>query len=219
MNISLNKSELLLYTIKQLELFFPDGSTVNQAEIRKSFYFALERVENCFSNIHGKYYNNQGIVSFNHLNGDHYATFLYYFSNTLYKDESRIANCEKLFLLNKYLHGVDVYYEVNLPDIFIFVHPLGTVLGRADYSNFLVVYQGCNVGANKDVYPKLGQYLSLHPGSSVLGNSVIGDNVTVGANSLVLDNTLGPNVKYVGNPKNHYIFKNNDINKVWKKNE
>ena len=38
---------------------------------------------------------------------------------------------DKLFLLNKALHGCDIYYEVALPSVFLLVHPLGTVLGRA----------------------------------------------------------------------------------------
>ena len=45
------------------------------------------------------------------------------------------------FLLNKLLFGIDVFYTVDLPKHYIFVHPIGTILGSgAIYSNYFVVY-------------------------------------------------------------------------------
>ena len=37
------------------------------------------------------------------------------------------------------LHGIDVFFTVDLPDIFLFCHPLCTVLGRAQYSDYFLV--------------------------------------------------------------------------------
>jgi len=56
--------------------------------------------------------------------------------------------CEKIYCLNKCLNAIDIYFEVELPNIFLLVHPLGTVLGKAKYNDFLLVYQQCTVGSN-----------------------------------------------------------------------
>ena len=32
-----------------------------------------------------------------------------------------------------------------MPDIFLLVHPPGSVIGNAEYSNFLTVYQNCTI--------------------------------------------------------------------------
>jgi hypothetical protein len=53
--------------------------------------------------------------------------------------------------------------------VFLLVHPLGTVLGRGNYSDFFVAYQRCGVGSNNEVYPTFGKHVTLRPGSAVLG--------------------------------------------------
>ena len=91
--------------------------------------------------------------------------------------------CEKIFLLNKKLHSCDIFYEVKLPSVFLLVHPLGTVLGRGNYSDFFVAYQRCGIGSNHHIYPTLGKYVTMRPGSAILGNSKIGDNCQIAAES------------------------------------
>ena len=98
--------------------------------------------------------------------------FLYFLANTLYKYDYELSFFEKIFLLNKILFSLDIFYEVELPDIFLFVHPLGTVLGRGSYSDYLVVYQRCNIGSNNNL--SNSKHVTLHPGASVLGNCIIG---------------------------------------------
>ena len=161
MNISINKIELLDYTLSQVHNLFPDRSEYVKKELLNSFELSLKRLEFCFSKVKNKYFFVDGEVYFNHLHGDQYSMFLYFFSNTLYNDKIYITLCEKLVLLNKMLFGVDVFYEIKLPDIFLFVHPLGTVIGRGEFNDYLVVYQGCSIGANKDVYPILGRVRNL----------------------------------------------------------
>ncbi|TEB40985.1 transferase, partial [Flavobacterium circumlabens] len=34
------------------------------------------------------------------------------------------------------LNSCDLFYEVNLPDIFFLDHPLGTVIGRGVFKNY-----------------------------------------------------------------------------------
>lgn len=162
---------------------------------------ALERLEHCFQAIDNKYFFDGQQAVFSHLHGDQYCMWLYFLSNQLYRENISPDICAKLFLLNKALHGCDIFYEVALPDIFLVVHPLGTVLGRGQYSNYFVSYQRVGVGSNHDVYPQFGQHVTLRPGASVLGACAIGDNCQIAADSLVLDRDVPAGSTYIGNPK------------------
>ena len=48
---------------------------------------------------------------------------------------------DKLYALNKAMASVDLFYQVELPDIFTFDHPLGSVMGRASYSDYFTFSQ------------------------------------------------------------------------------
>ena len=91
---------------------------------------------------------------------------------------------------------------------------MGTVLGRAKYSNFFVAYQNCTVGVSGNKHPSIGKFVTLRPGSSVLGNCVIENNSEVSAYSLLLNKKIIKNSIYIGNPKKNYIIKNNNKNNV-----
>ena len=99
--------------------------------------------------------------------------------------------------------------------MFLLVHPLGTVLGRAQYSDYLIVYQRCGIGSNHDVYPRLGRHVTLRPGSAVLGRCLVGDNVTIAAESLVLDRDLPDNTTYIGNPRDFTTRTRTTTEKIW----
>ena len=139
--------------------------------------------------------------------------FLYFLSNSAYKNNLNKNVCEKIYCLNKCLNAIDIYFEVELPNIFLLVHPLGTILGRAKYSDFLVVYQQCTVGSNKMKRPVIGKYVTLRPNSSILGNCKVSDNCELGTRSLLIDKNLNKNSLYTGNPRKFLIKKN----KIFKK--
>ena len=128
-------------------------------------------------------------------------------------DDEELAS--KIYLLNKMMHAIDVFYEVRLPDIFLFVHPVGTVLGRASYSDFLIVYQGCAVGSNKDIFPLIGEYVTLHPHSKILGDCEISENCAIATGSLLLDKNLPSNTTFIGDPSKHRVLKKKTQNIVW----
>ncbi len=216
MKLSIEKQDLSDYLANQLKVFFPDRIGIRKEEIDSNLDHILYRTEFCFSKVNGKYYkDDNGEVIFNHLNADQYAMFLYFASNTIYRNESDIALCSKIFQLNRYLHGIDAFYEIELPEIFLFVHPLGTVLGRAKYSNYFLVYQRCNVGSNHGIYPTLGEYVSMHPGSSILGKCNIGENCKLSAGALLMDNDLPKDSIYIGNTINCQIKKSEKRTPIW----
>jgi serine O-acetyltransferase len=175
---------------------FPDNGEFD--DIKPCVASALHRLEYCFSNIKKKYYNEEGNIYFNHLNSDHYAMFLYFFSNTAYKI-GEITLAEKAFYLNKALHGIDIFYSVELPSIFLFVHPVGTVIGHANFSDFLMIYQNVTIGTDQGVsYPSFGEGVIIYSGSSIIGNCVVGNNAIFSANSFIRNLNIDDNQIIVG---------------------
>jgi serine O-acetyltransferase len=201
---------------QQADNLYPDGRSVPADGLQDSAQRAMERLEHCFSHVNNRYFFDGTGAVFDHLHGDQYAMWLYFLANQLHRDGAPDHWCKKLFLLNKSLHGCDIYYEVALPPVFLLVHPLGTVLGRANYQDHLLVYQRCGVGSNHDVYPQLGRHLSLRPGSSVLGRCIVGDNVTIAAESLVLDRDVAENTTYIGNPRDLVTHARHGTENIWR---
>lgn len=203
MKLPLTLLELNSYLNKLINNYLP----IEHQQIidRKITDIAIQRTENCFSNIHRKYYNENGIVNFNHLNSDHMVNFLWFLSNSL-SSLGRIELAEQVSYLNKIMHGIDAWHNINLPDIFLVVHPVGTILGNAKYNNFLVVYQNVTVGADlENGYPKFDGPSILYSKSSVIGDSVVGENVILGANALAVNQKIKKNSVYIGNPMQNEI--------------
>lgn len=213
---SLDARGLAVYAAAQVNAMFPDPAPVEVEALMPAVQIALTRLEHCFSHIDNKYFFDGEQAVFDHLHGDQYAMWLYFLANELHRQCGPQAVCSKLFLLNKALHGIDAFYEVALPDIFLLVHPLGTVLGRGTYSDYFVAYQRCGVGSNHDVYPSFGKHVTLRPGSAVLGTCDIGDHCQIATESLVLDRDLPPNTLYIGNPKTATLRRQDAIFPLWR---
>ena len=122
-----------------------------------------------------------------HLHADQYATFLYYFANSLWEQSENRPLCDKLLQLNRVLFSCFIPYSSKLPAHFILGHPVGTILlGNMTYSDFLVVLQGVTVGSvNGSPPPKLGKGLYLGAGAKIIGAASIGDRVSIGVNAVV----------------------------------
>lgn len=217
MKLSLSKLELVDYLAAQIGNFFPEAASVRRDELRRHIDTIMQRMEACFSRINNSYFCDNEDTLFNHLHADQYAMFLYLAANTIFRQGGDISLCEKIFQLNRSLHGIDAFYEINLPEIFLFVHPIGTILGRGEYSNYFMVYQNCGVGSNHDVFPKFDEYVSLHPGASVLGDCRIGRNCKISTGSLIMDRNLVENSVYIGNTLRSEIKKAYRTLDIWKK--
>jgi serine O-acetyltransferase len=119
------------------------------------------------------------------MNFDDHILFDYQRSRKFFLD-GNITAAEFYYSLNRSSNAIDLFYEVELPEHVKFVHPFGTVLGRATYGDYLVVYHGCGVGSDLDGNrPVLGSGVVLFPGAKVLGKTTIGDNVFITANTVV----------------------------------
>lgn len=118
---------------------------------------------------------------------------------------------DKIFYLNKIMNGIDIFYDVELPDFFTLNHQVGTVLGRANYSDGFSFIQNCTVGENFGQWPTIGKNVCMCAGSSIIGNSIIGDNVLVGANATIKDEIVPSNVIVFGDSPNLIIKKKKNL--------
>jgi serine O-acetyltransferase len=206
MRTSLSRPDLEAYILRLIGSHLPDGYNCPNRALSSVFDSALDRVEYCFSHIHRKYYNEGTDFHFDHLNGDHMATLLYFFANSVWRDQQDVELATRLFYLNKILHALDLFYSVAMPDIFMLVHPVGTVLGNARYQDYLVIYQNCTVGAVTTTYPSFGIGTVLYSRSSILGDCKLGDDVIMAANSMVIDCEVPSSTVVVGQyPHNRFL--------------
>ena len=138
---------------------------------------------------------------FYHLNSDQYSQFLYFLSNSLWKLNGDKNICDKLILLNKALHGIWYSYKNNLPKIFAFIHPVGTVLGNANYSDYLIVCQNVTVNTIVKSGHTFGKGLVLWSGAKIIGEENIGDWVSIGVDACVYKREI---------PSNSIVYRDNE---------
>lgn len=208
LKISISEENLGGLVSRQLINHFPDNEVVDHERLKHCISSALLRIRKCFDPVRLKYFGEGDVSYFNHLHGDHYSMFLYLVSNEAYrlKDETLAA---KLFLLNKVFFGVDAFYSVQLPEHFLFVHPLGTILGNANYSDYFVVYQGVTVGATTEgIYPSFSEAIILYSNSSIIGHCNVGSNFILAANASLINSNVQAHKIVVGNYPNHSILEN-----------
>jgi len=121
----ISSSDLASFTSAQLNAFFPDGQSVVSADLRPCVDVALQRLEYSFQHYAG------GPIAIDVLHSDRYCMYVYLLSNTVYKDAGNTRLAGKLFYLNKALHAFNCMYDAELPAIFLLIHVVGTVLGKA----------------------------------------------------------------------------------------
>jgi len=163
---------------------------------------ALLRTANCLKeNINKYYWNETEELIFNPYHSGQYAIFLYFLSRSAIQNSESIL-ADKIYYLNKMLNSCDLYHGVKLPDVFFFDHPLGSVLGRAEYSNYFIFQQNCTVGNNHSKYPKFGEFVWLFANTTVIGESVIGNNVFISAGTYIKDEIIPDNTIVFGRSPN-----------------
>lgn len=105
------------------------------------------------------------------------------------------------------------YYGVQIgPGLYI-PHPFGIVIGGATIGKNFTIAQNCTIGSKRPVgalgvepmdwYSKeriiIGEWVFMGAGSCILGPVTVGDNVIIGANSVVVDD-VPSNVMVAGVP-------------------
>lgn len=181
---------LAAYVERQVSHFFPDSFTAPAGAWLAAVSRALAALAHCFSRISIAGYTRDGEAALSHLHGDRYAVFLALLAREFHR-EGDTGLASRTYLLNKALHGLDLFYEVELPEVFLLVHPVGTVIGRAKLGNFLCVYQNCTIGGTPLngalEYPRLGAGTVLFAKSTLIGRCHLGDRVVMGAGSMLVN--------------------------------
>lgn len=160
--------------------------------LKKTWDLALENYSKSVIKYHQK--DNCPIIDFNNLDQ---SVYLIYFASRFSYLNKNLSMARNFYFLNRKLNSIDIYFEVDLPVHTLFIHPLGTVLGRANYGDFLVVYQGVSVGSDLDGnFPILEGKNILFGHSTILGNSKLAENSSLSAGSYAYNLHI---------PENHYL--------------
>lgn len=125
------------------------------------------------------------------------------------------------------MNGVEWYWNIELPEHFIVEHPLGGVLGKAEYGDYFSIYQGATVGEKlkKDevIWPRIGHHVIMFANSSIIGDSNVGNWVVLAANAQVINRDIPDNSIVYGSGRELQIkqLQHNEIKqyfiKSWKK--
>ena len=186
--------------------------------IRELIGQALIKTEKSFVASSNKYFILNGFSVYNSVQ---YSIFLYFLSNIVGKFSGEGINklADPIYYLNKIMNGVDWYWQIELPEHFIAEHPIGTVLGRAKYGDYLFVYQGVTIGGNRKngvlQYPELKGYTICYANSTILGEARIGNYVIVSSNAFIKDEEI-PDYSIVFGSSPSLIIKKYNENKIKK---
>lgn len=173
--------DLTQYVAAQLHNMFPDGGLKQDVELLvDSVPQALGRMRPILRTVHAFETD-----KFDHFNSLQYATFLYLVANECWRMGLSNPIKERLFSLNKALNSIDLFYSVEMPEVFFVSHGVGSVLGNAEYGNQLVFFQNVTVGRVGNDRPKIGENVVLYPGAIVTGCSEVGNNCVVSAGTVI----------------------------------
>lgn len=182
------KNNPKIQLLKQLNSFYEINET-DISDIDIYFENAIQSLENCYRFVNNKYYHDGNNVVFNALHVGQWSMFLYLMSRES-SCNGNIDLADKLYGLCKIISSADIFYGVEMPDIWFFDHPQGSVLGRASYSDYFTFSQGCTVGNNKGKFPVFDRHVSMLSNSKVLGDCNIGNHVIFAANSYCIDTDI-----------------------------
>ncbi len=94
--------------------------------------------------------------------------------------------------LGRFLTGIEIHPGAKIGTDFFIDHGMGVVIGETTViGNNVTLFQGVTLGGTGKEkgkrHPTLGNNIVVGVGAKILGNIIIGDNVKIGANSVVLE--------------------------------
>ncbi|MGZ8384188.1 MAG: serine O-acetyltransferase, partial [Nitrospira sp.] len=95
--------------------------------------------------------------------------------------------------LARWLTGIEIHPSAKIGTGFFIDHGMGVVIGEtAEVGDYVTLFQGVTLGGTGKErgkrHPTLGNHVVVGAGAKILGGIRIGDNVKIGANSVVLKN-------------------------------
>lgn len=204
---SLPMPALARYISRQTNTFFPDDVEVTDTQVEQLLPQVLESLGRGLTAFRNRYFWKDGQTWFDHLNGDIYSLLLHRLGHTAGSAGPEFQNLAvKSYLLNKALHGLDAYYQVKLPEACWLAHAVGSVIGRAHYGGPVVIMQGCTLGNRAGLYPALGSRVVMCAQSTLIGECEIGDDVVLGAGTLLVGVKVPSGSTVVGRYPEHRIL-------------
>ena len=102
------------------------------------------------------------------------------------------------------LTGIEIHPSAKIGVGFFIDHGMGVVIGEtAEIGDYVTLFQGVTLGGTGKErgkrHPTLGNHVVVGAGAKILGAITIGDNVKIGANSVVLKN-VSANSTVIGVP-------------------
>ena len=106
--------------------------------------------------------------------------------------------------LARWLTGIEIHPHATIGERFFIDHGMGVVIGEtAELGDNVTLFQGVTLGGTGKErgkrHPTLGSHVVVGAGAKILGGITIGDNVKIGANSVVLK-SVPPNSTVIGVP-------------------
>jgi serine O-acetyltransferase len=106
--------------------------------------------------------------------------------------------------LARWLTGIEIHPGAQIGSGFFIDHGMGVVIGEtAEIGDYVTLFQGVTLGGTGKErgkrHPTLGNHVVVGAGAKILGGIQIGDNVKIGANSVVLK-SVPPNSTVIGVP-------------------
>ena len=182
------QASLARYVVAQINAIVPDGRAESfHAVVEKCLDEALTRAVRC---IDGVRWWKPG--EFNTLHSSQHCIFLYFLANTIARRTGDTAAATRLFLVNKALNGIDLFYEIEMPNVFFIGHSVGIVLAKATYGEHLVLYQNSTVGKSGGVAPVVGDRVVVHPNCAIIGRSRVADGTILAQGTSVINRDTRP---------------------------
>ena len=102
------------------------------------------------------------------------------------------------------LTGIEIHPSAKIGTGFFIDHGMGVVIGEtSEIGDYVTLFQGVTLGGTGKErgkrHPTLGNHVVVGAGAKILGGITIGDNVKIGANSVVLKN-VAANSTVIGVP-------------------
>ncbi len=132
-----------------------------------------------------------------------WAIWFHRIAHLLYK--LRISVIPRLISqISRFLTGIEIHPAAKIGYEVLIDHGMGVVIGEtAEVGNNCIIYQGVTLGGTKREpgkrHPTIGNHTVIGAGAMILGNITIGNNCSVGANSVVV-RPVPDNCTVVGNP-------------------
>nr|MBI3612678.1 serine O-acetyltransferase [Nitrospirota bacterium] len=106
--------------------------------------------------------------------------------------------------LARWLTGIEIHPAAKIGKSFFIDHGMGVVIGEtAEIGDYVTLFQGVTLGGTGKEHgkrhPTLGNHVVVGAGAKILGGIKVGDNVKIGANSVVLK-SVPPNSTVTGVP-------------------